>query len=406
MRKILLSLVAIIIALTNIYAVEDSVSTQQAYSKDVYYSMKDGVVKTEARNNWDIAFTTSKMSSSILINGGTGALLYTYPNGDTSAWSTLDTIGLSTWTKMYNSEESWEEGAFGQNALGHPDYGWGIYNMITHNLVGDSLFILKTIAGNYKKMWLIGKESVLATYKFRLANLDGSNDTVITLNALPYDSKYFIYYDANSNEVIDREPDADSWDILFTKYLAAQPQGGFYAVTGILTNPETGIAKAELVDTSITNWSDYSFSYERAIIGWNWKTFSMTTFSYTITDSLVHFIKNQEGDVYKMILTGFAGTSTGNYYFNKELLSATGFDNENELKNIRIFPNPTSDFITINAPKHGLNIQLFDLSGRIILEEKTKTNNHQISVSNLPAGIYIIRLQSENKILVHKFIVQ
>ena len=58
---------------------------------DVYYSLENGIVKSETRANWDIAFTSSKMSASILSNGGSGVELYSYPNGDTNAWATVDT---------------------------------------------------------------------------------------------------------------------------------------------------------------------------------------------------------------------------------------------------------------------------------------------------------------------------
>lgn len=406
MRKLLLSLFAINFAIINIYAVEDSVSTQASYGQDVYYSFINGTVKTEARTNWDIAFTTNKMSSSILINDGSGSELYSYPNGDTAAWATVDTTGIKTWTKMYNSEASWEEGAFGNNSLGHPDYGWGIYNMITHNLTGDSLFIVKTVNGIFKKLWIKGKQSLSATYTFRLANLDGSNDTTIVLNALPYSSKFFIYFDANTNQIIDREPDSDAWDILFTKYMAAQPQGGYYSVTGILSNPLTEIAKVDQVDTSIVNWSDYAFSQDRAVIGWDWKAFSMTTFSYTITDSLVNFVKTQNGEIYKMILTGFAGSTTGNYYFTKELLSNTGLEGLDENTRISIYPNPVKDVLTINSQYQINSIELFDLSGRNIYNTIGQGQTANISVSELPTGIYLLKIRQNNKTSVHKFVVQ
>ena len=54
---------------------------------------------------------------------------------------------------MYNSEISWYDGAFENNSLGPPDYGWGVYNMINHNVTGDSLYIIKTIS-NWKKIWI------------------------------------------------------------------------------------------------------------------------------------------------------------------------------------------------------------------------------------------------------------
>ena len=36
----------------------------------------------------------------------------------------IDTAGIAGWPQMYNSMASWEEGAFGVNALGHPRAYW------------------------------------------------------------------------------------------------------------------------------------------------------------------------------------------------------------------------------------------------------------------------------------------
>lgn len=407
MNRIIFSLVITVIAFTNVYAKQDSISYTAGYSKDVFYSMKNGEVKSELRANWDIAFATSKMSSSILINDGLGVELYTYPNGDTAAWNSIDTAGLTSWTPMQNSEESWEEGAFGAYSLGHPDYGWGVYNMVTHNLTGDSIFVIKTLDGSYKKIWIIGKESIAGIYHFRFADLDGSNDTVVNLDSSPYSTKNFVYYDLNNKQLLDREPDTDTWDIMFTKYVGAQPTGGYYSVTGVVSNLGVNVAKLTQVDTSEIDWPNFSFSDSRTAIGWDWKAFSMTTFTYEVEDSSVYFVQNIDGDIYKLIYTGFAGTATGNVYFNSQLLSAVGIETPNAMTDISIFPNPTSDIINIkNTENQLINIQLFDLSGRLVLTESTQNSNHQISVRELPSGVYFIKLQSGNESSIQKFIVQ
>ena len=67
------------------------------------------------------------MSASIIINENAGMELYVYSN-DTNDWNTVDTAGF-TFEKVYNSEESWENGAFSNLGTNHPDYGWGIYDM-------------------------------------------------------------------------------------------------------------------------------------------------------------------------------------------------------------------------------------------------------------------------------------
>lgn len=407
MNRFILSICLVVISVTTIYSQTQTISYGAGYANDVFYSVKNGLVQSSPRNTWDIGFATSKMSSSLLVNSGAGAMLFSYPNGDTSAWNTLDTNGISNWNPMYDSEESWEEGAFGLYATGHPDYGWGVYNMITHNLTGDSLFVIKTVSGSYLKLWIQGKESAAGIYHFLFANLDGSNQNSVTLNTNSYMDKNFLYYDLTSKQVVDQEPVSADWDIMFTKYMAEQPTGGYYPVTGVLSNYGVEIARVEGVDTSLTNWSDFSFSDQKAVIGWDWKAFSMTTMTYQCQDSLVFFVKNQDGDVYKLIFTDFAGTSSGNVSFTKTKLSSVGFSEITE-NMIRIFPNPVNDYLVIETGLESeYQIEIFDLAGKRQLSEFASRAITKIDVQNLNSGIYLLRiLSNQNIIKTQKFIVK
>ena len=152
----------------------DSVTMGQLYANEIYYSLKNGEVYSYARNSWDIAFRAKIMSSSIITNDGTSVVLWSYPKSDTSGWATVDTSGLNNWTKMFNDPTDWENGAFSRNAQGHPDYGWGKYNDQTHDIVGDSIFIIKLRDGSFRKLWITRKNSINNIYYFRFANLDGS----------------------------------------------------------------------------------------------------------------------------------------------------------------------------------------------------------------------------------------
>jgi len=68
-----------------------------------------------------------------------------------------------------------------RNATGHPDYGWGVYNTVTHNVTGDSIYVIK-VGNELKKLWIIKKVSINNIYHIRYANLDGSNEQIIELD--------------------------------------------------------------------------------------------------------------------------------------------------------------------------------------------------------------------------------
>lgn len=300
------------------YKKSDSVVMGAGYANEVYYSFTNGIVSISGRAAWDIAFRTSKRSSSILTNDGSGVLLYTYPKADTSGWATVDTSGLTTWKAMYNDPTDWENGAFCRNQKGHPDYGWGIYNDVTHNLAGDSIFIIKLRDGSFRKFWVVKKLSSQDIYIFRYANLDGSNEKTISEDLSGLTTTDFSGYSLQTNERIAFEPLKANWDILFTKYVSVQPNGSPYPVVGVLSNDGVKTKKFYPVPLTYTDSNPGTWDSTRSSIGYNWKSFDMTTYQYVMKDSTVYFVKQTNGTVYKLYFTGFGGSTTGVTKFNIE----------------------------------------------------------------------------------------
>ncbi|MEP6794534.1 MAG: T9SS type A sorting domain-containing protein [Saprospiraceae bacterium] len=70
-----------------------------------------------------------------------------------------------------------------------------------------------------------------------------------------------------------------------------------------------------------------------------------------------------------------------------------------QLSNWNIFPNPTTDFISL--PENAQKIDLFDSIGQKIGNYK---NQDYLDVSDLPSGVYIIQFQIKSKIYVRKFL--
>jgi hypothetical protein len=59
---------------------------------------------------------------------------------------------------------------------------------------------------------------------------------------------------------------------------------------------------------------------------------------------------------------------------------------------INLYPNPTSDLLTIQSEKNEIRIQLLDLNGRVIHVNKTLSNLHKVDVSILCKGIYQVEI--------------
>jgi len=293
----------------------DSISMGSGYADEVFYSLENGIVKTSPRSSWDIAFSTNPMSSTILTNEGYGVELYTYPNGDHSAWESIDTTGMSQWPVMYNSDTSWYYGAFDRNDLGHPDYGWGVYNMQTHDVVGDSLFIIKTGDGSYKKIFIEKRAAMTNTFSIKYGSINETGESK-EIACGPYTTKNFIYFSFSTGEIVDIEPDTETWDLLFTKYWDESIP---YNVTGVLTNMEIETAEVRDLDPGLADPNTAEFSSHISIIGSDWKTFDMGTFSYVVEPDLCYFVKKGD-DTYKITFTGTDGSTTGTMVFDKEKL--------------------------------------------------------------------------------------
>jgi hypothetical protein len=390
--------------------ISDSVIMGPSYANEIYYSMANGEVLSSPRNTWDIAFRTNMYSSSILINDGSGVVLYSYPKSDTSGFATMDTVGMSTWMQYFNDPEDWENGAFSRSGTGHPNYGWCVYNSITHNLHGDSLYIVKLRDGSLKKIFVYLKNSITSTYYFKFANMDGSDYHDITLDCGAYNTKEFVGYDLKTNVIVDFEAPKEDWDILFTKYMSVQPNGSPYPVTGVLSNLAVGVEEYWQVDPGFMAWGSQGWDETRQPIGWDWKKFSGT--AWALEDSLIYFVRDQAGDVYRLVFTKFGGSGSGKIVFGTSKISITGVSMNNNPASLELYPNPAIDQLNIRfytETSNAATVKMFDLLGNMVYQGQMELhpgiNQDAIDVSDFKPGIYTVTIQGTDINITKKLVV-
>ena len=409
--KYLTTIFAIIFFVFNSVS-QEIISLNSGYQNQSYYSFLNGEQANVSGQNWDIAFTLESFNASIRVNGGHGVELYNYTNGDTSSWSSINSSSVSSLsTFLMNSDTGWSVGAFDVNQLGHPDYGWGVYNMGNHYVVGDSLFIIKTVNGIWKKLWI---KELAASGIFTLmhADLDGSNLVVQSINKNDYSNKNFIYYSIEDNQIHDREPLRTDWDITFTKYLTFV-QGQPYAVTGVLSNKGIKVAQANNIANPMTytDFSSHAFSSEINIIGYDWKTFNMSSFSYDIANDVCYFVQDFYQNIWKIVFTGFDGSSTGDIYFNTELVSSVNslnFIEENS--SFAIYPNPATNNLNIIYDELKKTIlTIYDVSGRLLLKKELNNkgfSSQSIDISSFDKGVYLVQINQNGIIKSERLIIE
>ena len=424
MKKILLlALIISFLPIINPATSQETVSMGSGYIYDVYYSLEDGIVDLLEREDWDLAFYTDPASGGIITNCGTGdqmtgfsyhVKLWTYPNGDTSAWLNIDTNGLANWPLMYNGEDSWENGAFNRNSQGYPDFGWGLLDPVTNDIIGDSIFIIKLAEGTYKQIWIRRKLTDENKYEIRFADIDNTNDEQDVLNIGNYQGMNFAYYDLESESLFEREPATEDWDLVFTRYHAYQTVGAYALVTGVLSNVNINGNRFHPVPEDFNDWFTKPLEPVKALIGWDWKYFSFTT-GWSLEDSLLYFVESPNGDIYKIYFTDFAGTSSGDITFVQEMVSMVDIDeaSDNEFK-LQLKPNPARNTVHLSwniDPNTEALVRVFDITGKEVMSRKLNQNelNREgitLDISSLNEGMYVVHLESGNIFISEKLIVR
>jgi hypothetical protein len=315
---------------------------------------------------------------------------------------------------MYNDVNDWENGAFSRNAKGHPDYGWCVYNSVTHNLVGDSIFIIKLRDGSFKKLWIIEKFSAAATFSFRYANLDGSNPKASLLD-LTADAAYdFVGFSLQTDQKISYEAPKANWDLVFTKYMSIQPDGSSYPATATLSNDGVKVKNFHPVALTYSDWGPGGWDSTRSSIGWNWKVVDNITYNYKVVDSSVYFVKTMTGDIYKLYFTSFAGSSTGKLSLMKEKVAGVGIDETAAgTMRVAVYPNPAKDRINLYVtgnPGENLSVVLTDLSGRQLRADRPGLladglNAFSIDVAGVQPGVYFVMVSAAAMKSVTKVII-
>ncbi len=389
--------------------VADSVEMGAGYANDIYYSMENGEIASVDRTNWDIAFYTNTFSAGVIINEGKGLECTLYPNADTTGWDNVDTTGHSTWPVLYNSPEMWEEGAFNRHSLSDFDYGWGVYNPINHNVVGDSIYILTWADGSAKKLWIERKISMQNIYEFKYADIDGSNVVTETLNCYDYAEKNFVYYSMQTQEVLDREPAKDSWDFICTKYITMYNGDTPYPVTGVLMNVDVPANRFDMVGSDFNDWSSIPFDSTKVPIGYDWKYFDMSTVppGYVVEDSIAFFVSDRNTNVYKLVFTAFDYMS-GKFVFEKSLISPAGFGKTERAAQFSVYPNPAANFVSLETTGGIIPeaITILDLSGRTIVSTRGTSPVTRLDLSGIPGGMYLIRVSEGSEQYIQKLVIR
>lgn len=391
-----------------------SVAQGAGYANQVYYKFASNETTASVpAASWDIAFLrTNAFSIGIRVND---SRIQAYEVGALSTWATVDVAQEASWSRLYNSDAEWETGAFDN---GSATYGWGEYNPVTHHVTGSKVFVLKTGSGAtaaYKKIKI---DDFFGGYTFTYSSWDGSAwsaDTTQTVANSQNPDRFFNYYSLTTNALVTVEPANTNWDLLFTQYVTDYAGGvdNKYKVTGVLSHPDVQVAQHEQPDGLPAGFSP-SFEDQINVIGFDWKTLN-ASFQYDIDTDRAFFVKLANGTVYRMTFNTFAGSSTGVTTFNQQdvtsQLSSEEFENR---VSFGVYPNPSVDRkinVLYDGAKASANnsVSIFSLTGAQVFEKNLDNSGFasaELNLSNLDAGVYILKFQSGDYSATRKIVLR
>lgn len=423
MKRILLSAAALI-SLSNAMAqgpvVIDTVYTGADYVNNKWYSLQNDETGTAVSSNWDIALAASaspnsSLTATILFNYKVGKV-YAVPNADpATSFDTLATVDFASLTELVNNDSTWAEGALNRAAgAGQFDYGWGTYNMSSHNVDASRVFVVKYNDNSVKKFYI----NLLSTQgKYEIVSADLGNGTTHTQQDLmiaAYGTKNFVYYKINTNTVIDREPASANWDFTFLQYPAAIAPGMQYPSFGILNNVDVEAVKVTGV-ADVNTYEDYqsqTFSDLTNSIGYNWKNAQQQS----VPNDVVYFVKVADGNIWKLVFTKFTTGSVAvdpqannMNVFKKQNLTTLGLNDAKNNLFVEIYPNPAAELATLVLDtKAETKIQVVAMNGAIASEMNVGAGFQTVALNtrDLNNGVYLVNVVTANNVTTQRLVVQ
>lgn len=85
----------------------------------------------------------------------------------------------------------------------------------------------------------------------------------------------------------------------------------------------------------------------------------------------------------------------------------TGFPESPEVsKQLKIYPNPAEDNITVESPALTANtfLSIVNVNGQVLMERMITDHKTSMDISNLPGGVYFIRVKNDRMVETGKIV--
>ena len=275
----------------------DQVEMGADYNTQVFYNLEySSIVSNNLETDWEIAFECSDSGSNVILNSS--IVCSAYNTNSTNFDSIYSASGIQSSDWKYDANE----GNLDNTAI----------NIDSNNYVylinlGTSVSDLGAERG-YKKLIIYHTND--QKYQLRYADLNGENDTTVTIYK---DSDFnFLAYSLTTNSVVDVFPYKNNWDLMFTAYTHLFKDYDPplpYRVSGVLINRNNTLVAEdttynfnEINYDLVQNNSTFEYISDIDVIGYDWKRYSGT---FTIKENLNYVIKTNSGLYFKLRFIDF-----------------------------------------------------------------------------------------------------
>jgi len=125
----------------------------------------------------------------------------------------------------------------------------------------------------------------------------------------------------------------------------------------------------------------------------------------------------KEGGLYTAVVTDLMTGCSNSYSFettyNPDIVDCTVGVKELQLADFRLFPNPAKDWVQVEftlQSKSQVQLDIVDVLGRLqfsrLLDGATNNFVERLQLNDLPKGLYLLRLQAENRVFTKPFVKQ
>jgi len=242
-------------------------------------------------------------------------------------------------------------------------------------------------------------------FKYVYANIDGSDSQELSVVQSDYTDKNFVYFDFESEMLMDVEPVNTSWNLVFLKYIADLGGGFYYPVTGCLANKNVMGQQLEgLFDPFYDGEFNSELNTDLAnTIGYDWKDYDMDLGAYILADDRCYFVSVVNGITWRIVFTAFEGSATGIIELGKILeeapLNDVNYFNSTDIQDgFTLYPNPTSsgNVSLVTNNNSSATVHIYNAMGSIV-STPLRVNGERtvnLQVNDLSKGVYLVEVRS------------